>query len=194
MCGNAALQPVRKRSGPALADVEEQPQGGQVAAAGGLDLTASAVNDGRDGERQERVCRYLFRGPRILRRLRQRDDGLLSWRLKKPDRRGNTVPVTTPKQLLARLCSLMPAPGSPARMYFGVLAGSAKLRKHIVPSPTTRKKAHCGDGVKPRHGMRWTGHLFCAGCGYRTHWIAHAATASWPPYCLAWTFGAGATA
>ena len=44
-----------------------------------------------------------------------------------------------------------------ATKYSGVLVGSAKQRKHIVPLPTTRKKAHCGDGVNPpvRHAVDW---------------------------------------
>ena len=45
--------------------------------------------------------------------------------------------VMTPNEFLARLTSLIPAPGAPLRKYFGVLAGSAKERRSIV-----RKKAH----------------------------------------------------
>ena len=41
---------------------------------------------------------------------------------------------------------------------FGVPAGSARQRKHVVRLPTTRKKAHCGDGVKAavQHAVEWT--------------------------------------
>ena len=36
--------------------------------------------------------------------------------------------VMTPQQLLMRLCSLVPAPGSPSRKYFGILAPAGKKR------------------------------------------------------------------
>ena len=67
---------------------------------------------------------------------------MLTCRLKKPDRRGNTVLVLAPHDLLARLCSLIPAPGHPTRKYFGVLAGGARNRKLVVPKPTHRKRGH----------------------------------------------------
>ena len=154
MCGNAARQRgERERSGPALGDVDEadveQPRGGLVANKDGLNLYASGVIDGNDRERLEHLCRYLLRGPLALGRLKLREDGKLTYRMKKADRRGNTVMVLTPRQLLARLCSLIPAPGVPTRKYFGVLCGAAKERKHIVPQPTARKGKHCGDDEKP---------------------------------------------
>ena len=95
-CGNAALQRGRReKAGPALALVDEDEvehgRGGMVARAGGLNLYASAVIDGSDRERLERICRYLLRGPIALGRLRRRDDGMLTYRLKKVDRRGNTA-------------------------------------------------------------------------------------------------------
>jgi hypothetical protein len=75
---------------------------------------------------------------------------MLTYRLKEPDRRGNTVMVLAPQELLMRLCSLIPAPGHPTRKYFGILAGAAKDRKLVVPKPTHRKRAHAHpDRVTP---------------------------------------------
>jgi hypothetical protein len=56
----------------------------------------------------------------------QRADGTLTYGLKRPDRKGNTVLVLSPTDLLMRLCSLIPAPGHPTRKYFGILAGGSK--------------------------------------------------------------------
>src|SRR3954454_4429305 len=80
-----------KRAGPALALVDdeevEQPRGGLVANVDGLNLYASPVIDGGERERLEHICRYLLRGPLAAGRLKRRDDGLLTYRLKKADRR-----------------------------------------------------------------------------------------------------------
>ena len=108
-CGRLALsQGIREKAGPALAVVEEadleQPSGGHVVNVNGLNVYGSAVIDGTDRDRLDPICRYLLRGPLALGRLKQRPDGLLTYRLKKPDRRGNTVLVMTPQQLLMRLC------------------------------------------------------------------------------------------
>ena len=146
-CGQLALTVgKRERSGPALALVDEEeverPRGGTSSKVHGINVYASSPVDGADRETLERLCRYLLRGPLALHRLKQRPDGMLSYRLKKPDRRGNTVLVLSPQELLARLCSLIPAPGHPTRKYFGILAGGAKDRKRVVPKPTHRKRGH----------------------------------------------------
>jgi len=154
-CGQLALtQGKRERSGPALSPVDEDevehPRGGTSATVNGVNVYASSPVDGEDRETLERLCRYLLRGPLALHRLKQRPDGMLTYRLKKPDRKGNTVMVLSPSELLMRLCSLIPAPGHPTRKYFGILAGAAKDRKLVVPKPTHRKRAHAHpDRVAP---------------------------------------------
>ncbi len=154
-CMNTALTVgQRARSGPALAVVEEEdverPRGGLVARVDGLNLYASDAIPAGDRELLEKLCRYLLRGPLTLGRLQQRDDGMLTYRMKKADRRGNTVLVLTPMQLMMRLCSLIPAPRHPTRRCFGIIAPGAKDRKRVVPRPTARKKARCSDDDKPR--------------------------------------------
>ena len=169
----------REKSGPALslADEEEveQPRGGMVARVNGLNLYPSSVIDGKDRQLVERVCRYLLRGPMSLGRLKQREDGLLTYRMKKPDRRGNTVMVLTPVQLMMRLASLIPLPHHPTRKYFGILAAGAKQRPLVVPKPTVRKSAHCAKDGKPHASVvKWAellkriwnlDALQCARCG-----------------------------
>jgi len=146
-CANVALSTgVRERSGPALALVDdadvESSAGGVVAAVDGLNLYASPVMDGNNRKVLEKVCRYLLRGPLSLARLKERPDGMLTYRMKKPDRRGNTLLVMTPLELLMRLSSLIPAPRHPTRKFFGILASGAKDRRRVVPKPTQRREKH----------------------------------------------------
>jgi hypothetical protein len=140
----------RERSGPALSAVDEedmeQPRGGLSARLHGLHVyTSTPITD---RESLEKLCRYLLRGPLAQERLKQRPDGTLTYRLKKADRRGNTVLVLSPTELLMRLSSLIPAPGHPTRKYFGVLAGGAKERSAVVPTPPPRN-CHSDSAEKP---------------------------------------------
>jgi hypothetical protein len=131
-------------------DEVERPRGGTSANHNGVNVHASSPVDGADRETLERLCRYLLRGPLALERLKQRADGMLTYRLKKPDRKGNTVLVLSPVELLMRVSSLIPAPGHPTRRYLGILAGGAKDRKRVVPKGTHRKRAHAHpDRVAP---------------------------------------------
>ena len=146
-CGQVALSHVKpERRGAALSLVDEDelehPRHGISASVDGLNVYASAPLDGRDRELMERVCRYLLRGPLAQKRLSERPDGMLAYRLKKPDRRGNTVLVLSPQELLMRLCSLVPAPGHPSRKSFGILGGEARDRSTVV-STATRRKLGC---------------------------------------------------
>lgn len=56
-----------------------------------------------------------------------------------PCPKGNTVPAFSPEQLLMRLASLIPAPGTPMRTCLGVLAADSKLMTRVVPKPTSRR-------------------------------------------------------
>ena len=64
--------------------------------------------------------------------------------------------VLSLEQLLMRLCSLIPAPGTPMRTYFGVLAAGARWRRHVVPSPTHRRGTKHGDKPAPvQSPVKW---------------------------------------
>ena len=147
-CAQAAMRHgVRARQGPALAVVDEEdverPRTGLTANVSGMSVYASSVVGAEQREVLEKLCRYLLRGPLTLGRLAQRPDGMLTYRLKKPDKRGNTVLVLNPKELMMRLCSLIPAPRHHVRRAFGILASGAKNRKLVVPSPTVGRRKAC---------------------------------------------------
>ena len=175
-----ALQPGRReRAGPALSDVNsdglEKPAGGISASFNGVNVYASAPLDKR--EDLEKLSRHLLRGPFSAGRLKERPDGMLTYRLKKPDRRGNTVLVLSPVELLARLASLIPAPNLPTRRYFGILAPGAKARASVIPKPKPALHSHGLPVVPPRptrHRVPWSDllkrvwnldALRCAACG-----------------------------
>jgi len=77
-------------------DEVERPSGGRVAQVDELNLYASPLIPRGDREALERICRYLLRGPLALGRLPKRADGMLPCRLKKAEKRGNTLLVMTP--------------------------------------------------------------------------------------------------
>ncbi|MEW5855490.1 MAG: transposase [Myxococcota bacterium] len=156
-CGRLALSVGRReRCGPALSlvgdDEVEQPRGGVRAVVGGVNVYASAAIADRDT--LERVARYLLRGPLALGRLKMRPDGMLTYRLKKADRRGNTVLVLSPLELMARLSSLIPAPGHPTRRLFGILAPGPRPRPggpqaHAGQAPVPPRRGPGGSGTGP---------------------------------------------
>lgn len=147
-CAQAAMRHgARARQGPALAVVEEEeverPSSGLTANVGGMSVYASGVVVAGQRDVLEKLCRYLLRGPLTLGRLAQRPDGMVTYRLKKPDKRGNTVLVLSPRELMMRLCSLIPAPRHHVRKAFGILAAGARNRKLVVPSPAVGRRSAC---------------------------------------------------
>ncbi|MEW5855757.1 MAG: transposase, partial [Myxococcota bacterium] len=149
----------REKRGPALAladeDDVETPRGKQVASVDGLNLYASGVM--ADRADLERTARYLLRPPFALGRFAQRPDGLITYRMKKPDRRGNTVLVLDAMALMARLAALIPAPRRQTHRLFGVLGPASMLRRHIVPVPTHRQgraEGHSHDEQPPAYKQR----------------------------------------
>ena len=161
----AAMQRgTREKRGPALSLVDEDevetPKGKLEASDRGVRLYASPILDGNDREALERTVRYLLRPPFALGRLSLRDDGMVAYRMKKMDRKGNTVLVMSPMELLARLGSLIPIPRRQTHRLFGVFAARSKLRSRVVVKSTRRrprgKKEDIRElGVQYRQPIPW---------------------------------------
>ena len=66
-------------------------------------------------------------------RLTLLDDGQLALKLKRQWADGTTAIVLPPDELLCRLAALVSRPFENGLVYFGVLAGNAKLRAAVVP-------------------------------------------------------------
>jgi hypothetical protein len=158
VCGSAAVAAgVRERVGPARADVDgqdvEQPGHGLVATVDGLNLDVGPRMDGRTARWWRKVCRCVLRVALALSRPKKRKDGLLACRLKRPDQRGNTVLVLSLEQRRMRLCSLIPAPGTPMRTSLGVVAAGARWRRRVVPNPTHTRGTKHGDKPAPKQSL-----------------------------------------
>ena len=76
----------------------------------GFSLHANTRVHENDRQGLEQLCRYGARGPLALERLAWREDGRLSYRLKRPAPDGSTHLVLTPLELLRLLAALVPPP------------------------------------------------------------------------------------
>jgi hypothetical protein len=99
----------------------------------GMQLHAAVTLDGRDRKRLE--CRYLLRPAFAHDAVRRTDDGQVRVDFKKPNKHGVTYAQMSPDSFLARLCALVPPPGSHTILYYGVLASRHALRARVVPKP-----------------------------------------------------------
>ena len=100
-----------------------------------------------------------FGPPFAMSRFRMREDGLIAYRMKKMDRRGNTVLVLSPDELMMRLASLIPIPRRQTHRLFGVFGARSKLRTRIVNKVTRRRPRGCREehpATEPyRHAIPW---------------------------------------
>jgi hypothetical protein len=110
---------------------------GLCADANGFNLHAGVRVSGHDRKGLERLCRYLGRGPVASDRLRELGDGRIAFRLRKPLRDGTTYLVFTDIELLEKLVPLLPPPRVHQTRFHGILAPHARLRRAVVPKPTT---------------------------------------------------------
>ena len=109
----------------------------------GFSLHANTHVHEHDRENLERLCRYGARGPLAMERLSWREDGRLSYRLKRPAPDGSTHLVLTPLELLRLLAALVPPPRANLVHFHGVLAPNAKLRPLVVPQPPPPSPPPC---------------------------------------------------
>lgn len=167
-----------------------------VAEAGGVNVHAKTIVDGRDKKQLERLCRYIARPPLAQDRLARHHDGRLRLTFKRPWKDGTSAVLLDPLDLIGRLCALVPPPRWHMLRYHGVLAGHAKLRPEVVatlppasdPSPpAVQLPLLPGEPLPPapagRHPWTWLlERVFCAdvskcpGCGKKMRIIEIAST------------------
>jgi len=72
---------------------------------------------------------------------------------------GRTHVVLTPRELLVRLCALIPYPRTHLLTYHGVLAPASTWRDEVVPSPTRGVRARSGSSapLSQDRRLRWAG-------------------------------------
>ena len=104
----------------------------------------------------ERLVRYVLRPPLSHTRLAEREDGMLVLRFKTPWRNGTTALLLSPSELLQRLCAIVPRPRAHQITYHGVLAGNAKLRSQVVPTPPeVDEERGCLHNARSRPEPKW---------------------------------------
>ena len=116
----------------------------------GYSIHAGHVVDGTDRKGLEKLVRYILRPPLCLGRLGLTDEGQVTYRLPKADKKGRTLLVMSPMEFMARLSALMPAPRFALRRCFGLLASGAKRRAEVVPHKKATPCCHDhGDSNPP---------------------------------------------
>jgi hypothetical protein len=99
--------------------------------ADGISLHADTAVRVHDRQGLEQLCRYGARGPLAQSRLSRRDDGTLSYRMKRPVR-GRHVLLMTPLQLLKKLAAVTPPRGKHLVHFHGMFAPAASHRSAVV--------------------------------------------------------------
>jgi hypothetical protein len=148
-CIQMALLPGARQHGPRAVDVaadEASPPAPSTpalcASFEGVNVHAQVTVRPHDTRALAHLVRYLLRPSFSLARLALRDDGAVLYRLRKPDKKGRSVLVLTPLELLARLAAILPAPRFALRREIGLFAPGAKLRRKVVPTPPARGACH----------------------------------------------------
>ena len=159
--GPRAGHPVRRlRTAAAVVDGEKR----RCARLEGFSLHANVALDARAREQLEHLCRYLLRPPLALDRLAESPNGQLTYQLSHPRRDGATHLLLDPRELIEKLCVLIPPPRFHLLRFHGVLAPRSRLRAEVVPlssrepepwggpqlpgpsAPETRPPPSCGAG------------------------------------------------
>ena len=94
-----------------------------------------SINEGKR-DALERLARYGARPPVALGRLRQAEDGRLSYRLKHRAPGVAECMLLTPLELLGKLAALIPPPRADMVRYHGCFAPNAKCRSKVIPRTT----------------------------------------------------------
>ena len=130
-----------------------------VARGGGFTLHAGVAVPADRRKRLEKLCRYIARPAISTRRLSRDARGRILYELRHPYSDGRTHVVLTPRELLVRLCALIPYPRTHLLTYHGVLAPASTWRDEVVPSPTRGVRARSGSSapLSQDRRLRWAG-------------------------------------
>jgi len=85
----------------------------------GFSLHAASAMRAGDRKRIRNICNYVLRPPVAVERLKELDNGDISYRLKKPWSNGTTHVVFTPLELMERLAAIIPKPRTHPSRWLG---------------------------------------------------------------------------
>jgi hypothetical protein len=123
-----------------------RPKSPRCASIDGFSLHAQTSVPALDRRGLERLCRYGLRSSFALSRLSPRDDGRLSYRLKRPWPDGRTELLLEPLDLLRRLAHLIPPARTHLVRYHGAFAPASPIRRAIRPRVLRESGRCCGRG------------------------------------------------
>lgn len=134
-------------------------EGSRSASYRGFSLHADVRCEAYEREKLEHMVRYIARPPVALDRLHKRDDGLITYRLKKKYRDGTERLLFSPMELMEKLAAIVPNPRGHMTRYHGLFAPHSKNRHKIVvgkserPSETEKEMGKNKKKTRPR--MSW---------------------------------------
>lgn len=167
-------------------EVRARKHGRRCAVADGFNIHANVRIGPMARDALERLCRYILRPALCNARLERLDDGRVLARLKRRWSDGTWAKVFEPLDFLAKVCALVPLPGSNLLRYHGQFAPAARWRAQIVPASDKRTHAACAsttnDSEQGRRRRRSWAELLrrafridilqCGKCGGRRELIA----------------------
>lgn len=127
----------------------------------GFSLHAGVAVHENDRQGLERLARYGLRPAFALERLTEADDGTLRYQMKRRFSDGRYVLTFTPRELVLRLCALVPPRRFHSTRYAGIFSAHARGRyaltgrglhdEPLVPTPTPPPSAAPTSALAPRH-------------------------------------------
>lgn len=145
--GPRAGQPVRRlRSAAAVLDADKP----RCARLEGFSLHANVALPAHAREQLEHLCRYLLRPPLALHRLTEPSTGQLLYELPHPRPDGATHLLLDPRELIEKLCVLIPPPRFHLLRFHGLLAPHAHLRADVIPRSSQIPELA---GGRPAHAL-----------------------------------------
>ena len=134
--GPRASKFVRRLIAPGWGYEDDVPEkkGRRCFSVNSFSLHAATLIKSHERTRLENLCRYVLRPPVAQERLRLRENGDVSLKLKKAWDDGTTHVVFSPMELMEKLAALVPPPRIHMIRFHGILAPHAKNRSEVARS------------------------------------------------------------
>jgi len=116
-------------------------EGERCASHRGFSLHANVSCRAEEREKLEHMVRYIARPPVAMDRLAKRNNGLITYRLKKKYRDGTEQLLFSPLELMEKLAALVPHPRAHITRYHGTFAPHSRARNKIVKGKAGKEPA-----------------------------------------------------
>ena len=186
--GLRASKHVRRLIAPGWGYEDEYPQkkGKLCFQVNFFSLHAATVIKSHERKGLENLCRYVLRPPVAQERLKLRNDGTISYKMKKAWNDGTTHMIFSPMELVEKLVALVPPPRIHTVRFHGILAPHAKNRSKVAKSrkdikeeaeKNMKKDSQSGNPEVKKYKMTWARMLkrvfnvdveVCSCCGGKT--------------------------